>query len=181
METDETKDFGENPHELVQNMRKTNLVQLETLCKMHLSFEIDLDLDSNSLDSVWDRKPKLWTKFQKKTKGCTSTLHSPINQFQTITQFLLDQLEKLIFYLIKEENLTQEGIFRKTGSVARQNELKLVLFENSDVNLDEAQYTSHDCASVMKTILSELEEPILTLTYYSAFQQVAGETFFFQF
>lgn len=172
MEIDETKDITDR-NQLVEKMREHNCTQLKTLCRMHLSFEIDLELDNeNNTDRV---KHKLWTKFHKKTKSCTATGSSPVS-FQPG----LEQLHKLIRYLHKEDNITQEGIFRKTGSVARQNELRAALVENYELDLHEGLYTVHDCASTLKTILSELEEPLFTCCYYSAFQQVAGKVFFAQ-
>jgi len=54
----------------------------------------------------------------------------------------------------------QEGIFRKTGSVARQHELKANVNQQLPLNLQE--YTAHDVASVMKSILADLPEPLLT-------------------
>lgn len=151
-------DDGTKDLDFVERMRENSNQQLVTLCKMHLAFEIDLELESAS-----DRaKPKLWNKFHKKPKVC-----SPL------TQVNLNQFDKLIHFLHKTENITQEGIFRKTGSVARQNELKAALLENVDLDLNRANYTAHDVASVLKTFLSELEEPLVTLAYFSAFQQVA--------
>lgn len=58
------------------------------------------------------------------------------------------------------EDLCQEGIFRKTGSVSRQQELKFLVNQLKPLNLDE--FTCHDVASVMKSILADLPEPLLT-------------------
>lgn len=57
-------------------------------------------------------------------------------------------------------DLKQEGIFRKTGSVNRQNELKYLVNQLKPLNLDE--YTAHDVASVLKSVLNDLPEPILS-------------------
>jgi hypothetical protein len=58
-------------------------------------------------------------------------------------------------------DLRQEGIFRKTGSVSRQNELKYLVNQLKPLNLD-SEYTAHDVASVLKSFLNDLPEPILS-------------------
>lgn len=73
-------------------------------------------------------------------------------------------------------DLTQEGIFRKTGSLSRQNELKIFLYQNEDlINLNDKGFTAHDCASVLKSVLADFPEPLLTEVYYPAYCQVAGK------
>lgn len=57
-------------------------------------------------------------------------------------------------------DLSQEGIFRKTGSVSRQQELKFLVNQLKPLNLEE--FTCHDVASVVKSILADLPEPLLT-------------------
>lgn len=75
-------------------------------------------------------------------------------------------------------DIVQEGIFRRTGSVARQNELRSRLngFGTNGVamNLDSGTYSVHDVASVLKGILADLPEPLLTDTYCPAHVQMAG-------
>lgn len=56
--------------------------------------------------------------------------------------------------------MKQEGIFRKTGAVSRQNELKFMVNQHKHLKLDE--YTAHDVASVLKSVLNDLPEPILS-------------------
>lgn len=73
-------------------------------------------------------------------------------------------------------DLIQEGIFRRTGSVARQTELKnILLCSKQPINLSSGDYTVHDCASVLKAILSDLPEPLLTDAFYSAHCQLAAQ------
>lgn len=56
----------------------------------------------------------------------------------------------------------------------RQNELKRLIITNNET-LDLENYTAHDCASVLKTIIQEMDEPVVSLNYFFAFQQVAGK------
>lgn len=69
----------------------------------------------------------------------------------------------------------QEGIFRRSGKLTRQQELKAQLSSSVNVKLNDGQYSVHDCASVLKTILAELQEPLLTETYFPAYCQIAGK------
>lgn len=68
--------------------------------------------------------------------------------------------------------MVQEGIFRRTGKLKRQQDLKAKLSANEHVDLESGEYSVHDCASVIKTYLSELPEPLLTEAHYPAYCQV---------
>lgn len=68
-------------------------------------------------------------------------------------------------------DIVQEGIFRKAGSVSRQNELRRRLDEQTVV--DFSAYTVHDCASVLKSIIADLPEPLLTDNFYAVHCQIA--------
>lgn len=70
-------------------------------------------------------------------------------------------------------DIIQEGIFRRTGSLARQNDLRRRFNENLDLNLRNGVYSVHDCASVLKGILADLPEPLLADTFYAVHCQIA--------
>lgn len=72
--------------------------------------------------------------------------------------------------------MKQEGIFRKTGSLLRQTELKMSLCKNIHES-DNSYFNVHDYASVLKSFLAELPEPIFTDAYYRAHCQLAGSYF----
>lgn len=60
--------------------------------------------------------------------------------------------------------------------MARQAELKhLLLGGKQPINLSSGEYTVHDCASVLKVILSDLPEPLLMDAFYSAYCQLAAQ------
>uniref|UniRef100_A0AAG5CZ53 Rho-GAP domain-containing protein n=1 Tax=Anopheles atroparvus TaxID=41427 RepID=A0AAG5CZ53_ANOAO len=149
--------------------------QFVTLVRMHLSFELDLNTDTENDPTGLDKqKIKKWKGFHKKAKGCTSVKAvSPEAAKTTLTKANIDDLKQLIAFLELEENISQEGIFRKTGSLARQSELKNLLVQGSAFTLDRGDYTAHDCASVLKSFLADLSEPLLTELYYPAYCQVA--------
>lgn len=82
----------------------------------------------------------------------------------------------VLVLFITPTDLRQEGIFRRTGSVARQTELKNILLSGKQpINLNSGDYTVHDCASVLKAILSDLSEPLLMDAFYSAHCQLATQ------
>lgn len=81
---------------------------------------------------------------------------SIVDNISSIVESLINILKSHWF----SSDLKQEGIFRKTGSVSRQQELKFLVNQSKTINLDE--FTCHDVASVMKSILADLPEPLLT-------------------
>lgn len=74
---------------------------------------------------------------------------------------------------IKNLDINQEGIFRKCGSTARQQELKYKLLRNMDIEkeLENGKYSVHDCTNVLKTCLSEMPEPLLTDIFFKIISQ----------
>lgn len=70
--------------------------------------------------------------------------------------------------------IIQEGIFRRTGKLTRQQDLKAALYQGIPLDLDNGPYSVHDCASVLKIFLAELPEPLLTELHYQAHCQIAG-------
>ena len=80
-----------------------------------------------------------------------------------------------ISWLPSFSDITQEGLFRKNGSVSRQQELKNLLNSGADLNLDCGTYSPHDCASVLKSFLADLPEPLLTEAHYPIHCRIAGK------
>lgn len=71
-------------------------------------------------------------------------------------------------------DVIQEGIFRRNGSINRQQELKSLLNQGQTIDLYNGQFTVHDCATVLKSFLAEQSEPIMTEAFYPAYCQIAG-------
>ncbi|XP_049277663.1 serine-rich adhesin for platelets isoform X1 [Anopheles funestus] len=161
--------------EIANRLQNEHPEQFNTLVRMHLSFELDLNTDTENDPAGLDKqKLKKWKGFHKKAKGCTSAkATSPEMAKAALTKANIDDLKQLIAFLEQEENISQEGIFRKTGSLTRQNELKNLLLQGNMLPLDGTGYTAHDCASVLKSFLADLPEPLLTELYYPAYCQVA--------
>ncbi|KAL9919097.1 rho GTPase activating protein at 54D [Glossina fuscipes fuscipes] len=182
--------------EVATRMRKCNYEKFKTLVRMHLSFELDLNTDEFDLpchEIVYEDRGKLkkWNRMSKKYKlaltngstGCTSnpkTISGSNIGFspgecanQQIDAGFLFHLEELKHFLMTEKNLLQEGIFRKNGSISRQNELRSHIQNDEPLHLDTGDYSAHDCATVFKAYLSELPEPLLTDALYPAHLQIA--------
>uniref|UniRef100_A0A182MH34 Rho-GAP domain-containing protein n=1 Tax=Anopheles culicifacies TaxID=139723 RepID=A0A182MH34_9DIPT len=161
--------------EIANRLQNEHPEQFITLVRMHLSFELDLNTDTENEPVGLDKqKQKKWKGFHKKAKGCTSAkATSPEMAKAALTKANIDDLKQLIAFLEQEENISQEGIFRKTGSLTRQNELKNLLLQGNMLPLYGTGYTAHDCASVLKSFLADLPEPLLTELYYPAYCQVA--------
>lgn len=186
---------------IAEKLQNENNGQFLTLVRMHLSFEIDLELE-NSDPGTEKLKSKFWNKLQWRTGKYafpSTTDTTPI-----LSQSIINQIKKLVKFLEKEESkknisiacrlflllnrsflildITQEGIFRKTGSLARQQVLfkklmeDIALIPQEDIDLS-LEFTAHDCASVLKNVLAEFDEPVISLNYFFAFQQVAGKIF----
>lgn len=77
------------------------------------------------------------------------------------------------------EDISVEGIFRRTGSLSRQQELRSLLNRGVTLALEGGPYSVHDCASVLKGFLADLHEPLLTDAHYPAYCQIAGLWFYF--
>ena len=74
--------------------------------------------------------------------------------------------------------MIQEGIFRRTGKLTRQQDLKAALHQGLSFNFEDGRFSVHDCASVLKGFLADLAEPLLTDLHYPAHCQIAGDCHF---
>ncbi|XP_043269190.1 uncharacterized protein RhoGAP54D isoform X2 [Venturia canescens] len=166
-------DFNEGVDgKLASRMRKVNQEQFLTLVKMHLSFELDLNTEDNDCTTE-KAKLKKWglLSFSKKPKSSMSLQRD--SDGANLTAEGINQVKQLIVYLSKEQCISQEGIFRRTGKLTRQHELKAALYQGVPLELENGPYSVHDCASVLKTFLAELSEPLLTELHYPAHCQIA--------
>ncbi|XP_062554972.1 serine-rich adhesin for platelets isoform X1 [Armigeres subalbatus] len=161
--------------EFATRLQNEHPEQFITLVRMHLSFELDLNTDTENDPASSDKgKIKKWKGFHKKARGCASTkTNSPETAKTVLTKQNIRDVMQLIDFLVQEKNISQEGIFRKTGSLQRQSELKNALIHKVSINLENGDFTAHDCASVLKNFLADLSEPLLTEHYYPAYCQVA--------
>ncbi|KAJ4439220.1 hypothetical protein ANN_07339 [Periplaneta americana] len=139
---------------------------------MHLSFVLDLNTDDCEYSSEkaksrlqkWGLMP-----FSKKGK-CPA---KGVMEGAPLTQEGICQVFQLIEFLSKDQNISQEGIFRRSGKMTRQQELKQMLNQGCPLNLEDSHFSVHDCASVLKNFLAELPESLLTDAHYPAYCQIA--------
>ncbi|XP_011298835.1 uncharacterized protein RhoGAP54D [Fopius arisanus] len=157
---------------LASRMRKVNPEQFLTLVKMHLSFELDITTEDN--DPITEKtKDKKWglLSFSKKPKSLMNLQQK--GESTALTNEGINQVKQLMEYLSKEQCIAQEGIFRRTGKLTRQQDLKMALYQGHPIDLEDGPYSVHDCASVLKNFLAELPEPLLTELHYPAHCQIA--------
>ncbi|XP_001599684.2 uncharacterized protein LOC100114766 [Nasonia vitripennis] len=155
-------------------MRKVHSEQFHTLVKMHLSFELDLNTEETDIAEVVEKaKLKKWgiLHFSKKPKSMLN-LQKGV-EGAALTKEGINQVKQLVEYLSKEDCIVQEGIFRRTGKLTRQQELKNALYQGLPLDLEEGRFSVHDCASVLKGFLADLSEPLLTDLHYPAHCQIA--------
>uniref|UniRef100_A0A1B6DZ25 Rho-GAP domain-containing protein n=1 Tax=Clastoptera arizonana TaxID=38151 RepID=A0A1B6DZ25_9HEMI len=157
---------------LALKLRQEDPIQFHTLVRMHLSFVLDLTTDdcecqtekNKFLSLKWSLAP-----FSKKIKSSVKG----IMEGAPLTNEAISQVYQLITFLSKEENIVQEGIFRRTGKLTRQQELKSLLNQGVTLKLEDGLYSVHDCASVLKCFLADLPEPLLTEAYFPAYCQIS--------
>ncbi|XP_049820684.1 rho GTPase-activating protein 19-like isoform X4 [Aethina tumida] len=150
---------------LVEQFRRENTEQFLILARMHLSFLLDLNTDDSDYPTDKNKQKKWPFSRSRKTKNLT--------EGPPLTQEGICQVYQLIEFIKKDENITVEGVFRRTGSLERQQELRNLLVQGVTIDLEGGQYTVHDCASVLKGFLSDLPEPLLTEAYFPACCQIS--------
>nr|XP_026496334.1 rho GTPase-activating protein 19 isoform X2 [Vanessa tameamea] len=164
---------------LIERLRQENLEQFFTLVRMHLSFVVDINTDD--VDCSTDKPKQFRWNFHKKTKNSNSNSSQNVvntkknEEANSITEDGILRLYELIEFLSKPDNVTQEGIFRRTGSLSRQQELRQLLLTGSSLGLDDGKFSVHDCASVLKGFLAELPQPLLMDQYYQTYCTLAAQ------
>ncbi|CAG5945881.1 unnamed protein product [Menidia menidia] len=94
----------------------------------------------------------------------------------SLTESSISQIYQLIGYLSK--NLHVEGLFRVPGNSVRQQALKELLNTGADVDLESGGFHPNDVATLLKTFLGELPEPLLTHRHFHAHLKIADLTLF---
>lgn len=67
-----------------------------------------------------------------------------------------------------------EGLFRVPGNSVRQQALRELLNSGADVDLESGDFHPNDVATLLKTFLGELPEPLLTHRHFHAHLKIAG-------
>ncbi|XP_066145424.1 rho GTPase-activating protein 19 isoform X3 [Euwallacea fornicatus] len=154
-------------NEFVEVFKKEHNEQYYVLLKMHLSFLLDMTMEESECLSEKVKIKKWHLIFSKKLKN------KPHHETCNLIDDVKSQIQQLISFLKQENNVKAEGIFRRTGSVERQNELKTLLNQSSNINISFEGFTVHDCASVLKGFLADLHEPLTTDFHFPLYCQIA--------
>jgi len=165
--------------DVIRRMKLSEPDHYHGMVKMHLSFLLDLHTDECDCSFLWDKpeKDSVDSKFKKafSTPMALSMKKSKVKGVMDgvpLTQEGVCQVYQIIEYLGRPHNITQEGLFRKHGNLKKQQALKERLNRGVPLNLDEEEFSVHECAAVLKNFLAMLPEPLLTDAYYRAHCQV---------
>jgi len=157
--------------DLVHLMKVTEPEYFHSMVKMHLSFLLDLHTDECDCSFLYDKQEKeskvkkAFTPMKKRsTKGVMDGV--------PLTQEGVCQVYQIVEYLGRTHNITCEGLFRKHGNLKKQQALKERLNKGVPLNLDDDEFSVHECAAVLKNFLANLPEPLLSDAYYRAHCQV---------
>ncbi|KAL5022010.1 hypothetical protein ScPMuIL_001165 [Solemya velum] len=158
----------------VHRLRNCMPEKFATLCRMHLSFL--LDLDGSKLEDMFGETDK--QEPNRKMGKCSTPFSKKKDRVtlfgSALSQENVAQIYQLIEYLGRTENIRAEGLFRKTGNLGRQRLLKEILNQGEDLGLEDGTFSPHDCATVLKNYLGELPDPVLTEKHFQAHLQVVG-------
>ena len=163
----------------VQQMISMAPKQFEELTVCHLSRR--LELNDNKLDELINGKAKssgrknslmrIASPFHVKRAKCESEKDGGRMDVEVCSE-TVNAVCKLILSLNNTSDLQEEGLFRKSGSIARLRELKEKILK--DCSLDLSPYTPHDRANVIKQLLMDIPEPLLLERHFEAFEQATG-------
>lgn len=187
---------------VLEDLRARNKSDLIELVKMHLSFCVDVTAEEWSriveyVDKEEEESSKMDAKLMGKnsqTKYFTSTSSSLSsdsykvnNKFvppkekelasnifgSPLTRESLQQAMLLIDFLNDEENYKIEGIFRKSGTQERQQDLRFMLNNGVRVDLKANRFTPVDVSCVLKEFVQKLPEPLLTNNHFELHYELA--------
>jgi len=122
--------------------------------------------ESSVLKDTGNKLVKSWNKMKKKETKCSSL--NPV-----LSDQCLAQMQQLTDFL--STNLSMEGLFRKPGNALRQNQLITALSTGACIDFSKSPFQPHDAASVLKTFLGQLSEPLLLPSkHFYAHKQIAS-------
>lgn len=90
-----------------------------------------------------------------------------------LTRESLRQAMLLVDFLNEEENYKLEGIFRKSGTQERQQDLRFMLNNGVKVDLKANRFTPVDTSCVLKEFIQSLPEPLLTNNHFELHFELA--------
>lgn len=170
LEADYQASMAKASLEMTRKMKRKDPEAYQRLVKRLFCDELDTEFEE--IDFVFEPECP-----RKDSTGCLTAIKRPKSQegldVLEITSSRVNALYQVIEYLGLGRNVTEEGIFRKSGSLKKQQDLMERVDKGDDLSLEDGEFTTHECASVLKTFLSNLPEPLVTNSCYPAHLQVA--------
>lgn len=185
--------------EVLDKLRRQHKSELLELVKMHLSFLIDVTteewerivayVDKEEAEHSGNLKPGKNSQTKYFTSSTSSESCNKIgngkfappkekelasNIFGTpLTPQSLSQVMILVDFLNEDDNYKLEGIFRKSGTQERQQDLRYMLNNGVKVDLKANRFTPVDVSCVLKEFIQKLPEPLLTTNHFELHYQLA--------
>jgi len=153
--------------EMLRTFKKKDPESYQRIVKRLYCQEVGVEYEENLF--VFTETPR------KDSSGCLSVILTGRSgePHPDITEARVGSLYQVVEFLGLGKNVVEEGIFRKTGTVRKQQELLERIERGEDLELEAGHYTTHEAASVLKTFLANLTEPLVTTACYKAHLQVA--------
>lgn len=187
---------------VLESLRRHNKSELIDIVKMHLSFLIDVTCEEWEriiayVEKEEEEAERMGNKLQGKSSqtkyftSVSSTVSSesckinskfaPPKQKELasnifgnpLTKESLRQAMTLIDFLNEDENYKLEGIFRKSGTQERQQDLRYMLDNGVRVDLKANRFTPVDTSCVFKEFVQKLPEPLLTNNHFELHYELA--------
>lgn len=153
--------------EMTRKMKKKDPEAYQRLVKRLFCDELNDDFEE--ADFIYEPETS-----RKDSTGClTGMKRAKSQEIFELTESRVNALYQVIEYLGLGRNVIEEGIFRKSGSLKKQQDLMDRMDKGEEVCFVDGIYTTHECASVLKTFLSNLPEPLVTNSCYQAHILVA--------
>lgn len=188
--------------QVLESLRAHNKSDLIDLVKMHLAFCIEVEPAEwqqicEHVDKEEEEAERAASKLQGKgsqTKYFTSTNSSTSTESCKVNSKFAPPKEKelasnifgnplspaslrqamiLVDFLNEEENYKLEGIFRKSGTQERQQDLRFMLNNGVKVDLKANRFTPVDVSCVLKEFVQKLPEPLLTTNHFESHFELA--------
>ncbi|KAL5962045.1 Rho GTPase-activating protein gacII [Taenia solium] len=172
-------DYGQRLLEAVQETPEVNDFRIRcpgkfrSICFLHLSFAIDVPLnlfhEFNSSDQTVNVPSgrRMFSRLRRCNGGDFQTL--------PLTPGLLEKLIYLMTMLESTGGFQAEGVFRKTGSLIQQRTVTEALL-HPDFNCTAfgwTEFSPHELAGALKSIISHLAQPLLTSTLTPLFLEAS--------
>lgn len=187
---------------VLENLRKQSKSDLIDLVKMHLSFLVEVTSEEwerivayvdKEEEEELARGSKLHgknsqTKYFTSTSSTASTESCKINNKfappkekelasnifgNPLSRESLRQAMILVDFLNEDDNYKLEGIFRKSGTQERQQDLRYMLNNGVRVDLKANRFTPVDTSCVLKEFIQKLPEPLLTNNHFELYYELA--------